>query len=271
MGWQRGTRIQAALTGCVTVAAVIASAVGGGSGATPLAAGKVIALMRNAPLALSAYPSLTMRMSVNVSANGRSVNLVVNGVTSSDGHSGIVTEQLPGGLGTVHLTVANHAFYGQVAPSHYAETGGKQWAELKLTTSSPAQASPSSATAYVQLLAGVGSVKDKGSATIDGTKVEHYHVDVDVAKAVAQVPPELRTTSAAQLQALGVTSMPMDVWITDAGLPVQMKFSINAQGASAHVTLKLRGSNRHVTIVIPPANQTYEVTNIAELGHLIAP
>lgn len=270
MGWNRGTRVQAALTGCVTVAAIIAGAVGGGSGATPLAAGKVLALMRNAPLALSAYPSLSMRMTMNIEANGRSINLVVTGVGTPDGHRGVVSEQLPGGLGAVRLEVIGRDFFGQVAPSHYPETGGKHWVELKLTGGSSAtQISPSSVSAYLQLLAGVGKVQDKGSSTIDGAKVERYHVDIDVAKALTQVPQQLQTANAEQLQALGITTMPMDVWITDAGLPVQLKFSLQLQGASAHFTLRVHGSHDPVTVTAPPDSDVFQVSSITDLGRLL--
>jgi hypothetical protein len=271
MSWSRALRAQAALTGCVIVAAATAAIVGGGPAATPLAAGRIIALMRNAPLALSAYPSMTMRMTTNLDINGRSISVVATGVATPDGRRGILTEQLPGSLGVLRLTVVAPDLYGRVAPSHYAETNGKQWAELRVTGPSTAQLAPSSVTAYLQLLAGVGKVQDKGPSTIDGTRVEHYHVDIDVAKALAQVPSQLRTTSAEQMQALGVTTMPMDVWLTDVGLPVQLKFSVKAPGASvsAKFAIRLHGSNDPVTVSAPPADEVYVVTNAADLGRLL--
>lgn len=270
MSWSRGHRVQAALTGCVAAAAVIAGAVGGGSGATPLAAGKVIALMRNAPLALSAYPSLQMKITAQISSGGQDITVVSNANLTPDGRSGVVSEQLPRGLGTLRLIAIGPELYGKVAAGHELETNGKHWVGLHLTGVATGSAYPGSASAYVQLLAGVGKIEDRGASKIDGAAVEHYRVFVDPQKAIAREPKQFQNpAAAAQLRALGVTTLPMDVWITPQGLPLQLKSTLNVQGASFKFTIRLHSSNKSVTLAAPPSSDVYPVTTAADFQRFL--
>jgi hypothetical protein len=274
MGWSRGLRVQAALTGCVTVAAVIASAVGSGSAATPLASGRVLALMRNAPLALSGYPSLQMHMTISVSAEGRSFSIGADALGSADGHNGEINEQLPNGAGELHMLVVDKAFYAEVTPAHYSETNGKRWAEFDAAASSASpQFSPGSATGYLQMLAGAnGKIEDRGSSTMDGARVEHYRVTVNLQDALARASTQFGNANAQQAAAtLGITNLPMDVWLDDKGVPRQVKFHISAQGGSGTFTMRIRGSNKPVHVTAPPASQVFHVTSIMDLTRLIAP
>ena len=238
-----------------------------------MAAGKVLALMRNAPLALSSYPSIQMRMTIAVSAGGHSISIGADGLSSSDGHVSTLTEQLPNGAGELHLLVIGTTSYAEVSPTHYAETGGRKWAALSVAGLSTSQVSPGNASGYLQMLAGVnGKIEDRGASEIDGAEVEHYRVTVDLQDALARVPSQLRSPGSAQaIAALGINSLPMDVWLDGTGFPRQVKFHVSIPGGSGTFTMRFRGSNSPVHVVAPPASQVYPVRSITELIPLIGP
>ena len=261
------------LHGAVTVA-VLASGVGAvvagsSGGGVTLAGPQVLRLIQNAPAALSSYPAVKMSFKISVSGQGRHLSSSTHGVISPDGKRGTFVTSLPNGLGNLTFEAIDKTMYVHASPRAAASLG-KQWVGLTLTTPSGwAPNQPSVGTdglGFVHLMPGAtGEVKNLGTARIEGVRTTHYRVSIDLQKAAAAEPPEMRTGSVSQLQAAGVTTEPFDVWLDHEGAPRQMSFSFDVQSVRLDFQLRLSGSTQPLELTAPPASDVYFVTSSAEL------
>lgn len=260
--------------GAVTVA-VFASGVGAvvtGSGASgvTLAGPQVLRLIQNAPAALSSYPAVRMSFTISVSGQGRRLSSTAHGLISPDGKQGRFATELPNGLGNVTFEAINRTMYVHASPRAAASLG-KQWVGLTLTTPPGGWApnQPSVGTdglGFVHLMPGAtGEVQSLGTARIDGVRTTHYRVTVDLQKAAAAEPPEMKTGSVSKLAAAGVTTEPVDVWLDHEGAPRQMSFDFEVQSTRLEFQLRLSGSAQPLALTAPPASDVYFVTSSAEL------
>jgi hypothetical protein len=117
-------------------------------------------------------------------------------------------------------------------------------------------------TAALDYLRGVsGSVEDQGTETVRGVDTRKLHADVDVGLAAQQVRGAARGGILA-LQQLGVTTIPVDVWIDDQGR-LRREFAtldISNQGQQARmtITLELFDYGVPVDVEAPPERQVVE-------------
>jgi hypothetical protein len=105
----------------------------------------------------------------------------------------------------------------------------------------------------------------------------HYNVVVRLADAIAAAPESQRAQAKEaldQLDQLGASEMPVDVWITDDGIPVRQVMTFDgASGVSAlaglkmKVTVDLSDFGAPVKVDIPPADQVQQI-DPAQLGSL---
>lgn len=115
-----------------------------------------------------------------------------------------------------------------------------------------------------------GTVEVVGVETVNGVQATHYRAVFDVEALLAAATPEER----AQLEAQGplpADILPLDIWISDAGLIVRFVMEIDGTGIATapgesfeSMTMRydLYDLNEAVTIDPPPASQT---TNIEDL------
>jgi hypothetical protein len=155
--------------------------------------------------------------------------------------------------------------------------GGKQWLRLdvsKLGQSqgldlnqllSGSQLQPSD---LLSMLKTEGAmVRKVGPETVDGIVTTHYHVTVDLAKALQArgLTSPLLAGLAAQLP-----TVPEDVWIGNDGLVHRVKLSFGVQqgGKPMHmaVSMDLFDYGAHVTIAAPPASDVFDATQLAQQG-----
>jgi hypothetical protein len=127
-----------------------------------------------------------------------------------------------------------------------------------------------SPTAYLDALAGAGDVSDEGRETIDDAPATHYHVEVDVQRAYEAVPEEQRAELERTFGTVPVTtrSLPMDVWLSDGGLPVRTELRIEVGDLTTTTRMDLTDFGVDVDIQPPPADQVTEVKDMAELANL---
>ena len=257
-------------------AAVFASGVGAviadttASGGVTLAGPQVLRLIQNAPTALAAYPSVKMTLSMSLSGNGQHATIDEHGVVTPDGKGGRVQLDLPDGAPSITFLDVGETMYVPASQQSVA-TLGKHWIGLHLTRTGNAgtltSPSGSDAMTYLRLMPGAtGEVKVLGHPTVDGVRTTHYRVTVDVLKAYQHLPPELQSSSGSQLQQLGVTTIPVDVWLDAQHALRQEKLSISTHGLRVDLTIRLAGSTTPVNVVAPTPSDVYFVTTIRELA-----
>jgi hypothetical protein len=115
----------------------------------------------------------------------------------------------------------------------------------------------------LEALRGVaGEPEVVGTEPVRGVETTRYSATADVARALEAVPEEQRARLEAQLDQLGDTTIPIDVWVDGDGLPrrvrVDMAASYAAMGlddASAVLTVELFDYGTPVVIDVPAADE----------------
>jgi hypothetical protein len=155
--------------------------------------------------------------------------------------------------------------------------GGKQWVKLDLSKLGKSQGldfnqllsgSQLQPTDLLSLLKTEGAnVRKVGPARVDGTATTHYHVTVDLAKAL-----EARGLSSPLLAAAAAAmpTIPEDVWIGNDGLVHRLKLAVSTQhlGKSVRLAMAMDLSDygTSVTIAAPPQSDVFDATSFAQQG-----
>src|SRR4051794_3540007 len=210
-----------------------------------------------------------MSFKISMSGQGQHFSSTTHGLISPDGKQGTFTTGLPNGLGDMTFEAIDKTMYVHASPRAVASLG-KHWVALTLTTPSgwaPNQPSVGAdGLGFVHLMPGAtGEVHNLGTARIEGVRTTHYRVTIDLQKAAAAEAPELRTGSVSELQAAGISTEPVDVWLDREGAPRQMSFTFNVQSVRADFQLRLSGSTKPLQLTAPPASDVYFVTSATEL------
>lgn len=85
--------------------------------------------------------------------------------------------------------------------------------------------------------------------TLDGARVTHYALSVDVAKLPANLPGRQ------QLTAAGLTTLPIDMWVNGQGRLVKVAENFDVKGQHVATTVNVGRYNAAVTVTPPPADQ----------------
>lgn len=159
----------------------------------------------------------------------------------------------------------------------WVKIDGSEMSAEEFATASGGQGDPSE---MLQSLRGAGSVTEVGTEVIDGVDTTHYRAEIDLAAALENVPEDQRAEAEAtmsQLEEMGMTSVPTDVWIDGDGLPRRMimAFEIDpsqmgipsSDGGSTPITMEMvfnfSAFGEPVEISIPPASQVGEMPESA--------
>lgn len=132
-----------------------------------------------------------------------------------------------------------------------------------------------SASGMIDALRGVSSdIEELGRDEVNGQDAVGYRVTVDMERALQQVPEADRARaqeSMAQIAAMGIKDMPMEVWVTDAGLPVRMVMELENAGAGAGMRMQIDyvDFGLPVDITAPAAEDTTMVQDQAQLQQLL--
>lgn len=216
-------------------------------------------------------------------ASGVSALITGSGSFAVPTKSGSMTMHmsLPG-LGNlpVQLVIANQTIYLKLPPVLASKLpAGKPWIEVNLTQLGKATGlqglsslfsgsfSPAGPGQYLQFLRATasGSVKDLGSATINGVKTTHYRATVDLAKLPNVVPAASRLAIKqllADLKSRGSSVMlPIDAWIDSSNLIRQVELTWSqpvGNGSTANVSMKADYTQYGPQPAprVPPASQT---------------
>lgn len=165
-----------------------------------------------------------------------------------------LTESLPGGLGSVRIIVADGKTYARLPAGLVKQD--KPWQVLSGSSSQPlaaqlastvdsllSVASPTTAITFVRAAAGV---RDLGAATVGGTAVRHYLVNISAAK-LSTLPGGLSAGSA--------PTVPVDMYVAATGRPVRLAGSLELDGARVAPTVTLTRYDEPTSISVPPESQ----------------
>jgi hypothetical protein len=166
-----------------------------------------------------------------------------------------VTEHLP--QGTVQVIVVDGKTYAKLPKA--LNPSGKPYLRVSPSSSNPViktlAGSLNSALASASLgdvstfTRAAQSVKAVGTATVAGARTTHYTVVVDLAK----LPASYSAKQA--LQAGGVRTLPLELYVDQQGRPARLTENFRTQGTQVKTDLTITGYNVPVTITAPPADQ----------------
>jgi hypothetical protein len=236
------------------------------------------ALLLGAPDAVREAGSARLSMSMSMKASGVSIDLRGDGVTEFATGKGSFTMSVLG----IDMEMVSD---GTTTYIHVPD-GGKLPGATKPWVSVPNEAMKAggsfsglqSATGMLDALRGIGgTIRTIGDEQINGVDTTHYNVVVRLADAIAAAPEAQRAQAQAaleQLDELGASEMPVDVWITDDGIPVRQVMTFDgSSGVSALAGLKMKMTidlsdfGAPVNVDVPPADQVQAI-DPAELGSL---
>ena len=109
-----------------------------------------------------------------------------------------------------------------------------------------------------------GEITDSNQEEIDGQKVTHYKIDVDVQKMVdEQADPSTKEEMQKAIDA-GIKTLPVEVWIDKEGLPARFAMEMaapNGSGGTEKVKMQADYTDwgKPVDITPPPADQIAEL------------
>jgi len=279
----RTAAIAAALA--IAAAAVVTAGCGGGSTSQALSLDPVAAAATKTQNAGAARVNFAIALRSSQLQQGKTLRLRGAGVI--DGTSGQLTFALPAGIvpqlgGSSMKEIfleqnGDYTVYVRAGALASYLPGGKQWVKLDVSKLGSAagvdlgkllSGSQLQPTDVLAMLRSEGAtIRKVGPATIDGAATTHYHVTVDMAKALHAkgLTSPLLASAAAQLP-----KVPEDVWIGKDGLVrrVRLSYGLTQNGKRAHVdmTMNLSDYGTHVTIAAPPESDVFDVTQFAQSG-----
>lgn len=154
---------------------------------------------------------------------------------------------------------------------------GKSWVAIGSAATGglgSALLGPSGGTDPGDLLASLTAVASRvrtlGTATLRGVPVTHLRLDVDPAKAAAQVPPGQRAGLRAFATSLGAATIPVDVWLDHQHMVRQVRWSPHLPGGSLAPggtrftqTTDFYDFGVPVRVSAPPAGQVTTMSHLA--------
>lgn len=172
---------------------------------------------------------------------------------------------------TVYMKLPNAAQMG--IPTTWVKmdaeqmNGGQGLGQPGLSNNDPTQT--------MDMLRGVSDdVEEVGTEDIRGTSTTHYKATIDLEKAIEEAPGKTKKAMQQQLDILGTTTLPVDVWVDEEGLLRRYETTVDmsnvdtggAPAGSAPTSMFMRMDlydfGTEVNVEPPPAN---EVTDFETL------
>lgn len=230
-----------------------------------------LALLSAAPDTLREAGSARMTLQMTVGSEGFNMKMGGEGVVEFATGAGTFTMDLMGQQ--IEIRTDGKTMWmklpdmGPASPitAEWIGTPADQFQSGQLGT-----AGMESATGMLDALRGIGSEPERiGTEEINGLEVMHYRAVVNLEKAIAAAPEATRAQAAASLQQLtsaGANEMPVDVWITDGGLPVRQVMTWEPKGVagmpegmSMETRVDFSDFGAPVVVEPPPADQVQMV------------
>ncbi len=272
------------VAGVLGAAALLAGCGGAGSSIGSTTSTTASTTSSPSTVVLDAYQrtvaAKTADMTLSVAVSGGSTGAVsFSGTGQVDLTTGDAqfTLSLPT-VGTITMRILEPELYLQLPASEAAELpSGASWVSVDLDTvtkslsgQSLSQLSSSAnlSTDGLSYLEGVSAdgVTTVGPATTDGVPTTEYSATVDLAKVGAQRSAAVRAALQRLEATVGLTSVPVQVWIDAQGQVRQEAFqeTVTTGGATHTVSLTTGLSNfgTPVSVVAPPAGQVIPLSSL---------
>jgi hypothetical protein len=174
----------------------------------------------------------------------------------------------------VSMVMTDEAMYMQY-PGLAKETGGKHWIRLDFASLGAdnvlgpmmqqlRDADPSKNVAFLE---GAQDVTTVGVEDVRGVSTTHYKFTIDLQKAMADAPQNIRdllSKAMAQLGTLG--SMPGEVWLDDEGLPrrftYEMTLPIPGAPTAVKTTMEMFDFGLPVSVTLPADNDVIDAADL---------
>ncbi|WP_255638167.1 hypothetical protein [Amycolatopsis sp. DSM 110486] len=188
----------------------------------------------------------------------------------------------------VEVRAVDKSLYLKIPPGEASQIGtDKPWIKITPGASDPlsqamsgtlgSTSQASDPTELLDRIAEAGQILSSDQTTLDGEKVNHYKMDLDLDKALDQftvsMPAAARAKVDQQLKGKHVM-LPAELWVDKNQLPREITFDetalMQAAGAGAgttgigKVTLKYSDWGAPVTITAPPADQVTDMSEIVK-------
>jgi hypothetical protein len=224
-----------------------------GDTATATDAVQLVALAKS-----STAKSHTVKIDATVDSSGMHVTMTGQGQFGGD--SSQMAMQVGTAAGGMEMRLADKVVYLKPPASMQSRLGtGKTWIQLGGGDDSLSQfidggldqlaTQGDPATVLDQISQG-GKVTKAEKTTLDGQAVTRYTVDVDTAKAKADLPPQL---------AGAVKPMTVDLWLNSENLPLQMTA---VAGDKYNAKIHYTDWGGKVDVQAPPADQVAKLNDL---------
>ena len=229
--------------------------------------GDPIALLSAAPDSLAEAGSARMKMTMAFGGGGFDVSMGGEGVVDFAGGGGTFTMEVMGQ--SFEMRTDGETMWMNLPDMGAASPITAEWIAVPAAQLQPngVGGGMESATGMLDALRGVGGEPEVvGTEEIDGIEATHYRASIDVEQAIAAAPEANRARAEAALQqftTMGATEMPVDVWLTDGGLPlrqiVSWKGAVAGQDMSMEIRVDFSDFGVDVVVEPPPADQVQSV------------
>ncbi|MFG1639705.1 hypothetical protein ACGFMK_05420 [Amycolatopsis sp. NPDC049252] len=226
--------------------------------------------------------SKSAKFTMESSVGGQS--MTASGAMSFDGANTKMSMTSSAAGQETEIRILDGAFYIKMPAEQAKQLGsGKQWIKFapggddpfsQMLGSSSQSAEQSDPSKILDQVSKTGRIVSSDQTELNGQKVNHYVVEMDVAKSVDEftksMPEATRAKVAETLKGKDV-KIPAEFWLDKDNLPVQVTMdqgplmqAMGVPGAdSSKFTMKYTDWGTQVDVVAPPADQ------VADLGELL--
>lgn len=144
---------------------------------------------------------------------------------------------------------------------------GKRW--LKVDLASAARQAGTSLGSFGQInpqqwlqeLLASNNTQKLGTDTVQGEQMTHYRTTIDPSK-LSNVPAAQRAAVRKALKQIGMSTVPVDVWVDGKGLlrqeSISMTLGQGLQSATMKVTFDMHDFGETVNVQVPPPDQVFD-------------
>jgi hypothetical protein len=243
-------------------------------------------LIAQAPAATQEEQTARVAMEMVMSGGGQDITITADGGVDFTTQRAAMTmsmgEQMAAaGLGEISMVTDGTIIYMQL-PNAEALGVSTPWVKMDTETMpgmgglGQLQQTGNDPTKSMEMLQGVSDdITEVGEEEIRGEPTTHYTATIDMDKALEQVPEESRSFIQQQIDLLGTSTLPVDVWIDEEGRLRRQRMDIDTTGMAAgspdapaqiSTTIDMYDFGAEVDTEPPPADQVTDFADVQGLS-----